>query len=342
MLFSRQVPLSSLVEFCRVLRHNLAAGLTLRRVFRQQAERGPVGIRPVADRVSDDLEQGESLEEALQKEKEYFPPIFLSLVTVGEQTGNLPEVLGELEKYFLLQQKLRRQFFSQIAWPVLELFIAIFVIAGMIYVLAILGSNFDPLQLGYKGESGALKFLFHAFGSLALLVGLYLLVTRVMKQKAKVDELLLRPPILGPCLQAIALMRFCLALRLTMETGMAITTAIRLSMRATGNAAFAARAEIVRESLKGGEDLTAALTSCGLFPSDFLNIMANAEEGGRVPEVMKHQADYYEEEARRRMTILTQACSWGVYGLVSLLIIFMIFRLAMTYIGLLDPSRYGL
>ncbi len=35
-MFSSRLPLSSLIELCRVLRHYLGAGLTLRDVFRQQ------------------------------------------------------------------------------------------------------------------------------------------------------------------------------------------------------------------------------------------------------------------------------------------------------------------
>ena len=100
MQFFTQIPLRNLIEFCRVLRHNLAAGLTLRRVFRQQAERGPYSVRPVAQRISEKLEQGESLEAALKDEKHKFPPIFLSLTAMGEESGNLPEVLAELEEYF--------------------------------------------------------------------------------------------------------------------------------------------------------------------------------------------------------------------------------------------------
>jgi type IV pilus assembly protein PilC len=344
-MFSRQLPLWSLIEFCRVLRHNLEAGLTLRHVFRQQAERGPQPVRPVARRISRDLEQGESLTSALEKEASHFPVIFVSLSKVGEESGNLPEVLADLEKYFVLQQRLRRQFYNQIAWPVIQMVVAIFVISGMIYVLALLSSGnrpYDPLGLGYTGTSGALRFLIHAFGFWAVLIGLYFVLTRTLKQKAAVDELLLRIPVIGPCLRSIALMRFCLSLRLTMETGMPITESLQLSMRATGNAAFAARTDSVCEAVKGGEDLTEALRHAGLFPDDFLNIMANAEEGGRVPEVMRHQADYYDEESRRRMTILTQAASWGVYAAVAALIIFMIFRIATSYLALLNPGNYGL
>src|SRR5262249_14301438 len=159
MLFSKQVPLASLIEFCRILRHNLEAGLTLRHVFRQQAERGPMPIRPVADRIAAELEEGHSLEAALKRERGAFPPLFVSLVTVGEQTGSLPDVFAELEKYFLLQQRLQRQFYSQIAWPLLQFFAAPFVVAGMIYFLAVLSPSgtepYDPLGMGYRGVSGA-------------------------------------------------------------------------------------------------------------------------------------------------------------------------------------------
>src|SRR5581483_5438774 len=152
MQFFTQIPLRNLIEFCRVLRHNLAAGLTLRRVFRQQAERGPYSVRPVAQRISEKLEQGESLEAALKDEKHKFPPIFLSLTAMGEESGNLPEVLAELEEYFVLQQKLWRQFINQITLPVLQLVAAIFVIGGMIFFLAVLSQGnkpFHPLGLGY-------------------------------------------------------------------------------------------------------------------------------------------------------------------------------------------------
>jgi len=343
MLFSRQLPLPSLIEFTRAVRHNLAAGLTLVRVFRQQAERGPAPVRPVADRMCQDLEQGLSLEEAIQKEKSYFPSMFVSLAIVGEQSGNLPEVLGELEKYFLLQQRLWREFYSRIAWPMIQFILAPLVISGMIYILGLLaeknpitGAPYDPLGLGLTGTRGALLFLFIYFGSFGAVIALYLFFTRGLKHQAAVEELLLRIPVIGPCLQSIALMRFCTALRLTMESGMPIIPAVKMSMRATSNAAYEVQEESVRAKLKGGEDLTEALREARVFPPDFLDIMSNAEEGGQVPEVMRHQAEFYEDESRRKLSILAQAAAWGVYGIVGAIIIFMIFRLWLSYFGMIN------
>lgn len=346
MLLSRQLSLADLILLCRALRHNLDAGLTLRDVFRQQAERGPAAVRPIADRIRTAVESGESLEDSLDAERAHFPPLFLSLARVGEQSGNLPEIFSELERYFILQQRLWRTFLGQIAWPVLQLIIAIFVIAGMILILGLVAPSgtkpFDPLGFGLSGPSGAMMFLFLAFGTIAGLLGSYYIVTRALRQQAAVDAILLRLPVLGPCLRALAMMRFCLALRLTLESGMSVSAALRLSMRATGNEAFIAWTSTVVDAVKGGEDLTASLGLAGVFPRDFLHILSVAEEGGRVTESLRHQSDFYQEEAGRRMTVLTMAAGAGVWVTVAILIIIVIFRIALTYIGMLDPSKYGL
>jgi type IV pilus assembly protein PilC len=333
MLFSARLPLSNLIELCRALRHNLGAGINLPRVFRQQAERGPAAVRPVADRIGQQLEQGQSLEAALKPEKAAFPPLFLALAGVGEQTGSLPEIFAELEKYYTLQQRLRRQFLGQIAWPVFQLVAAIFVIALMLFALGLIAEAhpnrpaLDPLGLGLTGTSGALIWLVIAFGSLAGVGVLYLLLTRLLKQGGVVDGILLQVPALGPCLHALALGRFCLALRLTMETGMSVVSALRLSMRATGNGAFEGRSDAVVERIRAGDDLTVALSSSHLFGVEFLNIIAVAEESGRLIEVLRHQADYYEEEATRRMRTLTFVVGLLVWLLVAVLIIIVIFRI---------------
>src|SRR5438132_14091725 len=109
MFFSGRLPVASLIEMCRTMRHYLGAGLTLRDVFRQQARKGSAALRPVAERISQGLERGEDLEAALNREKAAFPPLFLAMASVGEHSGMLPEVCTELEKYFTLQRTLRRQ-----------------------------------------------------------------------------------------------------------------------------------------------------------------------------------------------------------------------------------------
>jgi type II secretory pathway component PulF len=342
-LFSRRLSLATVIALCRALRHNLAAGLGLRDVFRQMANRGPVELRPVADRILVAIDSGSSLGDALKTEEAYFPPLFLSLAGVGEDTGNLPEIFGELEKYYTLQQRFWRQFISQSVLPILQFVAATFVIAALLLILGWIAETqnrqpIDILGLGLVGYWGAVKFLVFVYGTIALMFLIYKALGRSLEQKATVDRVLLGLPVVGSFLWSLCLARFALALRLTLDSAMPIAKALGLSLRATGNAAFASKAEVVQDSLVKGEDLTTALTSCRLFPQDFINIIAVAEEGGRVPEVMENQAKYYEEEAERKLTLLTRFAGMGVWLLVATLIVMAIFRLALFYINILNQA----
>jgi type IV pilus assembly protein PilC len=345
MLFSARLPVASLIELCRSLRHNLSAGLSLRDVFRQQARQGTLAVRPLAERIRQVIERGDDLETALMRERKAFPPLFLALASVGERSGNLPEVFRELEKYYTLQQRMWRQFISLSIWPAFQLVAAIFVIAGMLLLIGILNPetqgafHFDPLGIGV-GPKAALRFLVVCFGTIGILIGGYFLATRTLRHRAAVDRILLRIPVVGPCLEAFALCRFSLALQLTMDTSLPAWEALDRSLKATGNGAFMAVTDSVQEQLRDGEKVSVALASVHLFPKEFINILATAEHTGQIPEVMRHQTEFYEEEASRRLVLLTRVAGFGIWLIVACLIIWVIFRMFSMYLGLLDPDRY--
>jgi type IV pilus assembly protein PilC len=341
-MFSSRLPLSALIELCRVMRHYLGAGLTLPDVFRQQARSGPAAVRPVAERISDRLKQGEALEDALKPEEKLFPPLFLSLTNVGERTGMLPEVFSELERYFLRQKKLRQQFIASSAWPVIQFVLAVLIISFVLFIIGVISSDpsgkpaFDPLGLGLYGASGALIFMGTIFGSVGGLILLYVLSSRWLSGKARIDRMLLTVPVLGPCLEALALARFCLALRLTTESGMSIVKALRLSLRATSNSAFEAAIPVVEQSVKSGNDLTVALSRMHLLPEEFLHILEVAEESGKLSDVLEHQSEHYHEVAGRRLTVLTAMASALIWLITAIFIIVMIFRFFLMYLKLID------
>ncbi len=340
MLLFGRLPLSSLIELCRVLRHSLSAGIMLRDVFQRQAKKGSSQVRPIAERIAESLKEGDSLETALERETA-FPPLFRSLVVVGEKTGNLPEIFAELEKYYISQQRFWRQFWTASLWPIIQYFAAVFIIAGTIWIMGIIAEmnntkGAGPLGAAFTGAAGAVRFLLWNFGTIGVVVLAYLILSRSLRHKAIVDHLLLRLPVVGPFLMAFNLARFCVALQLTLESGMSATKAAALSLNATGNAAFAASGRVIQESLRAGDHLTNALTKARLFPEDFLNIVAVGEEGGRVPEVMAQQAGQYSEEAERRLIVLSKVLGFVVWLIVASFIIFFIFTLAGNYFNALE------
>jgi type IV pilus assembly protein PilC len=339
MLLSKRLPLSDVIVLCRSLRHYVSAGLTVAQVFRQQAGKGSPRMRQTANGIATALEHGDSLEDALEREADLFPPLFLPLLRVAERSGMVSEVAAELEKYFTRQQKLFRRFVQQITWPAIQFFLAVLVLAMLIWIMGLLAESrgdkkpLDPLGLGLAGARGAWTFVGIVFGTLAVLAVGFFVARRSLAERAGVDALLLRLPAIGPCLQALALSRFCMALGLTGETSMAIHQALNLSLRATGNQAFAVHGKVAQAAVKKGKELTLALSRTGLFPNEFLNVIAVGEESGQITEVLRRQAVYYDEEAGRRLTILAAVAGRGIWALVAAFIIIAIFRIYSFYIG---------
>ncbi len=342
-MLSRRIPLADLADLCRILHHNLSAGLTIHRIMKQQAERGRRSLRDVAGRIAEKLKNGSSLIDALDGEQHAFPPLFLSMCRVGESTGHLPEIFGELEKYCQLELQLRRQFRSQTFLPIIQFIAAVFILAGVIYVLGLIASlRGGPPMLsifGLTGAAGSLAFLGTVGGTLLSLAILYYIIAKLGTQAIWAHRLLLRLPIIGPCLYAIAMARFTLALRLTLDSGLPVAQALRLSMEATGNAHFVKQADEAIVAVKSGKSLRKAMRATGLFGDEFLEILSSAEEGGRVPEMMQHQLEYWREEATSRMTLLTRAAGGVVWLCVAGFIIWAIFRLASVYFDALSGIK---
>ena len=93
--------------------------------------------------------------------------------------------------------------------------------------------------------------------------------------------------------------------------------------------------DAVTQGIKAGRSLYEALADSGLFSEEFLQVIATAEEAGSIPEAMRQQARYYQEEAARRLTALAGAASMGLWVLYAGFMIWAIFRIANVYLSAL-------
>src|SRR5262249_7365325 len=134
MLFSSsKCPLPALVAWCRALKHSIGAGLDPIKIFRQQAKSGPRALRPLAAELSDKLSKGSSLEDALEPHRGRFPPLFIELVAVGEQSGRLEDTFHELAEYYETTLGVQRNFRSQMAYPAIQFIAAVLIISALIF-----------------------------------------------------------------------------------------------------------------------------------------------------------------------------------------------------------------
>jgi type IV pilus assembly protein PilC len=87
-----------------------------------------------------------------------------------------------------------------------------------------------------------------------------------------------------------------------------------------------------------GSSLTEALEATKLFPFDYIQMVLVAETSGTVPEALDRLSPQFEENARRSLRAMAMALGWAVWASVAAFIIYIIFTIALWYIGMLDGA----
>ena len=343
-MFGSTIPLKTLSFLCRSMSTMLHSGVPIVKVVATVARNvsGPSCQRRMLA-VTEKLKMGEDVRSAFASQEGYFPDLFIDMVAVADETGSLPEVLKSLADHYENLLRLRRDFLGQIALPILQLIMAIFIITFVIFVMGAIaesrgGIPVDVFGWGLTGTKGAAIFFCGSFGSCFLLFLAYLFLVRGLRQQKALHTIFLKVPVLGPCLRAFAIARFSWALALTQQAGMRIVPSLESSLKATANYAFIGATPRLCGLIKQGEDLSTAINDSGLFTVEFEQMVSVAEASGTVPETLEHLSPQFEESARRSLRALAIAFGWVVWALVATFIIIAIFSLANFYIGMLNEA----
>jgi type IV pilus assembly protein PilC len=347
MLFSPRMPIKQLVASSQRMSMGLLAGVDIRKIcdIEVRSTRG-LSAQGRLRTISETVNQGGSLSDGLAATGDYFPPLFREMVGVGEQSGRLGEVLRQLSGHYQNQLSLRRVFLGMIAWPAIELTLALCVVGFLIWVMGIInGSNnkspIDPLGMGLIGNDGLVKYV--AFiATVGIVVALLVrAMSRGMLWTRPLQRLLLRLPKIGPALQAVALARLTWVLSQTMNTTMEVRKSLRLALQSTRNAWYIDRIEPMNAEISKGSSIYEAFIEAGGFPQDFLATLYAGEQSGSLAETMAHMANGYQEQARASLRIMATFAGLAVWVIVAAIIIFAIFRLAMFYIGSINAALNG-
>jgi type IV pilus assembly protein PilC len=349
MIRSRQISSQALGAFSRSMARMLEAGVDVRKSLQTSSQQSSDSrLADSAQRLQKAIASGSSLAESIGEEGDLYPPLFRDLVNVGELTGTAPEIFASLAKYYEARVQQAREFRAQITWPVIQLVAAIGIIGLLIFILGILppqanGKPIDVIGLGLYGPAGSVKWFLGWFAAMVLGSLAWKMLSNNPAGQMALHPLLLRVPVIGKCMQSFAISRFSWCFALTQQAGMSIRPSLECSLKATANGAFVAAEPLIWQEMKEGETLTDALTSSQLFPREYLQVVATAEETGTVPEQLDRLSHLFDDEARRAMNRLTVFFSSAIWLSVVILIVFFIFRIffliAAPYREALDAVR---
>ena len=342
MIFSARISLNRLTSLCRRLATATEAGVAARTIWAREAMAARGSERRRLQAISQAVNRGESLADALAATGNYFPAVFREMAAVGEATGHQPEVFAQLAAHYEHHVALRREFLAAIAWPMTQLAMAVLIVGLLIWSVGIIGQTrgmtIDPLGLGLTGNRGLAIYAGCVAAAAALIAGLVTAVRRGWFWGGAVQRALFRLPVLGPTLQTIALARLAWAMHLTLGVGMDVRRALKVSLQSARSAVLSGHIPQIDAAIARGDSIYEAFLGTGAYPVEFLDTLAVSEQSGRLAESLALLSRQYQERARAALRTLTMLAGFAVWAVVALLIIAVIFRLAAFYLGTLDEA----
>ena len=315
----------SLINLSQRVGTALRSGLDVRRVWEIETRHASGLVRPRMEDILQRISAGDPVAEAMRRQDGFFPPMFVQLVEVGETTGKLDEVLLRLAEHYQHQQQMHRNFWLGIAWPLIELVAAVAIIAFLIFILGVIGEGMTIFGIP-MGPTTAMLWLM-ACGFVAVFIGLAAhALSRGYFGPGPV-LFAMRIPVLGKCLESLALSRLTWSLALALESGMDARRAAEMSIRAAQNPYYESSLATVLGSIRANREFHESFRDGGVFPDEFLFSLEAAEIAGATSESLLRLAKEYEERARTSMKILTAIATVVVMLVVFSLIIAAIFTL---------------
>ena len=293
-LFSRQMYAlaKSGVPIIRGL--GLIAGSTRNKIFAE-------ALRNVVD----DLESGQTLSAALSHHMDIFSPLYINIIRVGEETGNLDESFLRLYEYLDTDKVTLERIKSALFYPasvLVAIVLAItFLMAKVIPKFAMVFEKFD-LELPFQTKIliAASNFVADYWCLLLLLtISLIVGVRNYIKTDAgrfKWHRQKLRIPRIGDILQRALLGRFSRAFAMSYSAGVTILQTLTTTAKAVDNDYMEIKINNIRNDVERGETITRAARSTNMFTPLVMQMLEVGEETGRLDEMMQEVAEFYERE----------------------------------------------
>lgn len=297
--------------------------------------------------MTGEVRAGKTFANALEKHKDVFSEVFVSMVATGETSGKLQEVLKrlsiQLKKDHLLRSKVKNALTYPIivvaAMVIIGIAVTVFVVPKLVTVFE--ESNVElplPTKILIATSDILIRYGYLIAIAVFFLVIGFLRLLKVEKLRNSLDRLILRLPIAGPIVKKIHLAQLTRTLSSLLETDIHIVESFQIIARTMSNTQYRIAIEQAAEQLKTGATISAVL---GQHPELFTTILTQmvtvGEQSGSLDQIASEVADFYEADVDDTMSNLSTIIEpvlmlllGGAVALLAVSIILPIYQLTET------------
>ena len=331
--FQPKVRGTDVVIFARQFATMINAGLPLIQSLNiLQSQQENKTFKTVLKEIKDNVEEGQTLAEALGKHPKIFDELFVNMVAAGEVGGILDTILNRLSAYMEKAMKLKRMVKGAMTYPAIVLVIAVLVIAViLIFVIPVFEKMFAdfggtlpvPTQIVVALSNFVKGNAIYIIIALGILAYAFKRFYSTEKGRALVDDISLKLPVFGPLLRKVAVAKFTRTMSTMISSGVPILEALDIVAKTAGNKTVERAIYDVRSAITQGRTMAEPLGESGVFPSMVVQMVAVGEQTGALDAMLGKIADFYDDEVDA-----------AVEGLTSMIEPFMMVFLGATIGGL--------
>jgi len=251
------------------------------------------------------LETGVELSTAMRFHPKIFNNLFVSMVSVGENSGRLDLIFRQLGEYMERDLNTSKSIKTALRYPTFVL-IAITIAMGIINIKVI--PSFAEMFANFGAELPLPTRILIGLSDFFVAYWLYMLVAIVgvvvwFFHYVKTEEgsrwwgqKKLRLIVVGDIIERASLARYARSFGLMLSAGLPISNALELCARAIDNNYLGDKIRGIRAGIERGEGLYQTHVVSGMFTPLVLQMISVGEESGQVDTLLAEVAEFYERE----------------------------------------------
>ena len=335
--------------FTEQLAHLLTAGMTLDEALGVLEKRlKHPKLHGISQGLHRALVDGRSLSQALRDYPRIFSPLYVNLVSAGEASGALPEILKRLVRHLADVKALRDRVSQALLYP------AVLVVAGTGLIIVFMTVMVPKLMTFFKGTGQPLPpatqllvsanyaivhYWWVAVLAGAVAYGAWKTFTASAEGRRAWDYFTWRIPLYSRIIRYRFYAQFARTLGTLMENGVTLLRSLELLEEISGNEYVRLRMVEVRKAVIDGATLSVALGEQGIFPELFIDMMAVGEQTGKFGGTMQMIADVYERELDQQIQIVSTLIPPLVMIVIAAVVGLVVYGIMSAVFGLTSGLR---
>ncbi len=285
--------------------------------------------------IGEQVQQGQTMAQAMQQSDIRYSPVLLEFVLAGEQNGTMQQAMEQAADYFAQQNKTKQMLTSALFYPAILCVLMVCAFCAMfLFVVPTVVQTYDNFSAPLPSATQAILYISEWMQSYWLLLLLILMnvvlclvivwrrIRSIPVWNRRIRQVILHIPLAGKLYQQYWFVQIGQAMGLMLSSGMLLSVCVPAVQQIYKRSLFAQELEQCSKALLEGYSFDTAIQHCSFIPTMARQMLTVSEQSGALAAALLQLSRYYQQQVQQklhRMVGLLASCFVILLGLGILL-----------------------